>query len=119
MTPDASDGSAERSPTDPLDIESDAHLEAVRDEHDVVLVDFYADWCGPCKMLEPVLEDLASETAATVATVDVDQQQQLAGDYGVRGVPTLVFFAGGEQVEQHTGALSGDRLRSIVENYTD
>ncbi|TYL37416.1 thioredoxin [Natronococcus pandeyae] len=104
---------------DPLHVEGGDHLEAIVDEYDVVLVDFYADWCGPCKMLEPVLEELARETEGVIAKVDVDEHQQLAGAYGVRGVPTLVLFADGEQVEQHTGALPADRLRDLIEGYTE
>ncbi|SEW31523.1 thioredoxin [Natrinema salifodinae] len=107
-----------QSTDDPVRVESETHLDEIVADHDVVLADFYADWCGPCKMLEPVLEDLAEETAAVIAKIDVDQHQQLAGTYGVRGVPTLALFADGEQVEQHTGALSADRLRGLVEGYT-
>ncbi len=103
----------------PIHVEGGDHLETVVHEHDVVLVDFYADWCGPCQMLEPVLEELARETDGVIAKVDVDEHQQLAGAYGVRGVPTLVLFADGEQVEQHTGALPADRLRDLIEGYTE
>ncbi|ADD07188.1 thioredoxin (plasmid) [Natrialba magadii ATCC 43099] len=119
MTTDTDSGSTPQSPTEPLYIDGKDHLDDVVTEHDVVLVDFFADWCGPCKMLEPVLDDLASATDATIAKVDVDQHQQLAGAYGVRGVPTLVLFADGEQVEQHTGALPADRLQTLVENYSE
>ncbi|THE65856.1 thioredoxin [Salinadaptatus halalkaliphilus] len=104
---------------EPIHVEGGDHLEAIVDEHDVVLVDFYADWCGPCKMLEPVLEELARETEGVIAKVDVDEHQQLAGAYGVRGVPTLVLFADGEQVEQHTGALPADRLRDLIQGHTE
>ena len=113
--PEPSDDQTEK----PLHVESEDHLDAIVDEHDVVLVDFYADWCGPCKMLEPVLEELARETEGVIAKVDVDGLTQLAGAYGVRGVPTLVLFADGEQVEQHTGALPGDRLRGLIEGYIE
>ncbi|MXV61938.1 thioredoxin [Natronorubrum sp. JWXQ-INN-674] len=112
---DASGGSID----EPVSIESEAHLEDVTSKHDVVLVDFYADWCGPCQMLEPVLDGLAAETEAVIAKVDVDEHQQLAGSYGVRGVPTLVLYADGNQAEQHTGALPADRLRDLIEGYTE
>ncbi|TYT61266.1 thioredoxin [Natrialba swarupiae] len=115
MTTETHTGSTD----DPLPVEGADHLDAIVDEHDVVLVDFFATWCGPCKMLEPVLENLAGETDAVVAKVDVDDHQQLAGAYGVRGVPTLVLFADGEQVEQHTGALPADQLRDLIEGYTE
>ncbi|GAB7020938.1 thioredoxin [Halostagnicola bangensis] len=119
MTTDAYTGSADNPIDEPLHVESAAHLDEIVDEHDVVLVDFFATWCGPCQMLEPVLENLASETDGVIAKVDVDQHQQLAGSYGVRGVPTLALFADGEQVEQHTGALPADRLRELIDKYTE
>ncbi len=119
MTTDIDTGSTDHSPTEPLHIESEGHLDDVVADHDVVLVDFYADWCGPCQMLEPVLDGLAAETDAAIAKVDVDAHQQLAGSYGVRGVPTLVLYADGEQVEQHTGALPADRLRTLIETHTE
>ncbi|ELY44045.1 thioredoxin [Natronorubrum sulfidifaciens] len=119
MATDAHSGSPGQSPDEPVHIESKSHLDEVVADHDVVLVDFFATWCGPCQMLEPVMEGLASETDAVVAKVDVDELQQLAGAYGVRGVPTLVLFADGEQVEQHTGALPADRLRDMIEGYTE
>ena len=119
MTTDIDSGPIEYSPTDPLYIDGKDHLDDVIAEHDVVLVDFFAEWCGPCKMLEPVLDDLAGTTDATIAKVDVDQHPQLAGAFGVRGVPTLILFADGEQVEQHTGALPADRLQTLIENYSE
>ena len=119
MTTNIDSGPAEHSPTDPLHIRGKDHLDDIVAEHGVVLVDFFAEWCGPCKMLEPVLDDLAGTTDATIAKVDVDQHQHLASTYGVRGVPTLVLFADGEQVEQHTGALPADRLQTLIENYTE
>ncbi|ELY48537.1 thioredoxin [Natronolimnohabitans innermongolicus] len=119
MATDAHSGSDGASVDEPVYIEGADHLEQVVDEHDVVLVDFYADWCGPCKMLEPVLDGLASDTAAVIAKVDVDDNQPLAGEFGVRGVPTIVLFANGEQAEQHTGVLPEDRLRDLIEGYTE
>ena len=119
MTIDAYTGSTDEPIDEPLHVQGADHLDAIVDEHDVVLVDFFATWCGPCQMLEPVLEELASETDGVIAKVDVDQHQQLASAYGVRGVPTLALFADGEQVERHTGALPADRLRSLIEGYTE
>jgi thioredoxin 1 len=94
-------------------------LDALVAENDVVLADFHADWCGPCQMLEPVVERLAAETDATVAKVDVDANQQLAGAYGVRGVPTLILFADGEQVEEIVGVQGEEQLRSLIGRYTE
>lgn len=115
----ATDPKQAESAEDPVYIESDQHLEDVVTTNDVVLVDFFADWCGPCQMIEPILEQLARETDAVIAKVDVDQHQALAGSFGVRGVPTLLLYADGEQVEQHVGAMSGDQLRTLIDRYTN
>jgi len=104
---------------EPVHVDGASHLDEVVAEHDVVLTDFYADWCGPCQMLEPVVETLAAETEATVAKVDVDANQRLAQSYGVRGVPTLVLFANGEQVEEIVGMQSEDQLRALIGEYTE
>lgn len=103
--------------SDPLPIEGEDHLATIVEQHDVVLVDFFATWCGPCKMMEPVLAQLAQETDAVVAKVDVDQHQTLAASFGVRGVPTLTLFAEGEQVEEYVGAYPADHLRSEIDKY--
>jgi thioredoxin 1 len=105
--------------SEPIHIDGKADLDDVVANHDVVLADFYADWCGPCQMLEPVVETIAAETAAAVAKVDVDANQPLAGAYGVRGVPTLVLFADGEQVEEIVGVQSEAQLRSLIERYAE
>lgn len=110
---------ATKTQPDPIHVSGDAELSEVVAEYDVVLADFYADWCGPCQMLEPIVETIAAETDAVVAKVDVDANQQLAASYGVRGVPTLVLFADGEQVEEIVGVQSEDQLRSLVERYTE
>ncbi len=107
------------SPSEPVQIESEAHLDEVVGDGGVVLADFYADWCGPCQMMEPSIEAVAEESAATVAKVDVDALQQLASAYGVRGVPTLVVFADGEQVDQHVGMVGEEQLFQLVDQYAD
>ncbi|AFZ71892.1 thioredoxin [Natronobacterium gregoryi] len=119
MATDAHSGTNGTPADEPLYVDGEQHLDDVVTDHDVVLVDFYADWCGPCQMLEPVLETLAEETDAVIAKVDVDEHQLLAGDYGVRGVPTILLFADGEQVEQHVGVLPEDRLRGLIDEYTE
>jgi len=86
-----------------------------------VLVDFWAEWCGPCKMIAPALEELAEEFdgKAKIAKVNVDEQQSLAFEYGVRSIPTLLFFRGGKVVEQLVGAAPkatlANKLSGLVE----
>ena len=81
-----------------------------------VLVDFWAVWCGPCKAIAPLLEKAAEDyqDQLRIGKVDVDQNQQLAMQYQVRAIPTLLLFKGGQVVSQHTGALNRGQLDSFV-----
>ncbi|WP_440990122.1 thioredoxin [Haloarchaeobius baliensis] len=105
------------STTEPVHIESGEHLQTLLTEEDVVLVDFYADWCGPCKMLEPVVADIAAETDATVAKVDIDERQALAQENGIRGVPTLLLYANGELAERMVGVQEKSSLVDRIEQH--
>jgi thioredoxin 1 len=81
-----------------------------------VLVDFWAEWCGPCKMIAPVLDELATELGATVkiGKVNIDEHQQLASQFGVRAIPTLLIFKGGEVREQIVGMRSKRDLKESL-----
>jgi len=83
-----------------------------------VLVDFWAEWCGPCKMMAPALDELATEYTgkAKVAKVNVDEQQQLAITYRVSSIPMFLVFKGGQVVAQHVGASGGKpKLKSLID----
>ena len=82
-----------------------------------VLVDFAATWCGPCKMIAPLVEQLADEYdgRATIAKVDIDESPGVASKYGIRGVPTLLVFKGGEVVGQQVGAVPKAKLAELLE----
>jgi thioredoxin 1 len=75
-----------------------------------VLVDFSATWCGPCKILEPVLDVIAKERALPIVKVDIDASPALVTRYGVRGAPTLILFRGGQPIQKQIGATSKQRL---------
>ncbi|WP_227130711.1 thioredoxin [Halorubellus salinus] len=101
-------------PDAPVHVEGPDHLAEVTDAHDVVLVDFYADWCGPCKMVEPVVEALHEDGTAVVAKVDIDEHQALAQRQNVRGVPTMLLYVDGTPVERVVGAKDKASLEALV-----
>jgi len=77
---------------------------------DTVLVDFYADWCGPCKMVAPILEEIAQEGIVQVAKVNVDQQPKLAERFGILSIPTMIVFQDGKEKKKLIGARSKQDL---------
>jgi thioredoxin 1 len=83
-----------------------------------VLVDFWAEWCGPCKMVAPFLDDLATDMAGkvTVAKVNIDENPQTPRKYGVRGIPTMMLFKGGQVAATKIGALPKSKLYEWVES---
>lgn len=81
-----------------------------------VLVDYWAAWCGPCKMIAPMLEEVATEFAGkvTVAKLNVDENQETAAKFGIRGIPTLMLFKNGEVAATKVGALSKSQLTEFL-----
>lgn len=82
-----------------------------------VLVDFWAEWCGPCKMLAPVLDELASdyEGRLKVAKVNIDDHPKAAADFGIRAIPTVLFFRGGQVAEQMVGMKGKRDIKAIID----
>ncbi|KAG9010138.1 hypothetical protein FRB95_011576 [Tulasnella sp. JGI-2019a] len=99
------------------------HVLQAANKEKLVIVDFYADWCGPCKMISPHLEKLTSDTAETggkevdLVTVDVDAQPDLAIAHKIKSLPTVVAFRGGVQVGQFIGALPPPQLKKMVDSW--
>jgi thioredoxin 1 len=84
-----------------------------------VLVDFFADWCGPCKMMSPVLEQIAAELSGKlkVIKIDVDKNQAAAAQFKVQGVPTLILFHQGKVVWRQSGAIPANQLSQIIKQH--
>ncbi|MCK5719437.1 MAG: thioredoxin fold domain-containing protein [Thiomargarita sp.] len=86
-----------------------------------VLVDFTAEWCAPCRVMEPVLKKIAADAKErfVIVKVDTDEEQKLAGRYGVRGFPTFKLFRHGEVKDELMGAIPESLIREILERYMD
>lgn len=82
-----------------------------------VVVDFWAEWCGPCRMMSPIVDELATEYEgrAIVAKCDVEQNDDFAMKYGVRNIPTIIFLKGGQLVDKQIGACSKDALKAKLD----
>lgn len=86
--------------------------------NDLVLVDFFATWCGPCKMLGPVLEDLASDRSdVKIVKIDVDESENLARRFGIMSVPTMILFKDGKEVDKTSGYMPKELLTRWIEEH--
>lgn len=101
-----------------ITLTQDSFSKEVLEFDGVVLVDFWAQWCGPCRMQGPIIEelanDLANDSSVKIAKLDVDQAQQVAGQYGVMSIPTLMIFKGGQPVETMVGVHQKDVLKQKI-----
>jgi thioredoxin 1 len=104
---------------EPINVTDEAFEKTVIDSEMPVIVDFWAPWCGPCKMVGPILDKIAKEFAGKVivAKVNTDNDSEWANKYGVQGIPTMLFMANGKVIHQQVGALPEPMLRTVLDQF--
>ncbi len=97
---------------------TDAGFEQTISENKVVLVDFWAEWCGPCRAISPIVDELAEayEGKALIGKVDVDENPEVCDKFGIRNIPTLLFFKNGELVDKIVGAAQKAQLQEKIDS---
>ena len=97
---------------------TDSNFNDLISKNKTVLVDFWAEWCGPCRMISPIIEELANEYKGKViiGKLDVDSNQESSVKYGVRSIPTILTFKDGEIVDKQVGAVSKETLKNILDS---
>ncbi len=107
--------------TEPINVTDEAFEKTVVGSEIPVIVDFWAPWCGPCKMVGPILDKIAQEFAGKliVAKVNTDSHSEWANKFGVQGIPTMLFMSGGKVVHQQVGALPEPMLRTVLDQFLE
>ena len=100
----------------PVPLNDESFARTVQESEVPVLVDFYADWCAPCKMMAPAVDELARkyQGRALVGKLDTDRAQRTAGSFQIRGIPTVIVFGGGREVARQTGAVPAATLEALL-----
>lgn len=95
------------------------NLDELKAQGKLVIVDFWATWCGPCQRLGPIVEELATEYSdrAIIGKCNVDEEEDLPAEYGVRNIPYLLFLKDGQPVDKIVGAQSKDKIKEVIEKY--
>lgn len=109
--------SADKKKTEAAHLTADNFKSTIGKKGALVFVDFYADWCGPCKMAAPVVDKLAGEyeSKMVIAKLDVDESSQIAAEYGVMSIPTTIIFKDGEEVDRTIGFPGEDGFRKMID----
>lgn len=97
----------------------DDNIETVIEDSSIALVEFYTEWCGTCKRMKPVLEELAEDTDATILTIDIESNIETAIEFGAQSTPTFVLFVDGQPVKQLRGGQNEQTLRDLIAQYHD
>ena len=98
-----------------IDLDEKKFKKMVIDDKEEILVDFYADWCGPCKMMAPILESIAEDdNSFKVARIDTDEADDLSREYGIMSIPCIIYFKDGKEVSRSVGLVSKADLLKIV-----
>ncbi len=102
-----------------LEITTENFKTTVLDSNQVALVDFWAEWCGPCRMVGPIVDELSKEYEgkAIIGKVNVDQQRDIAANYGISSIPTILFIKGGQIVDKQVGAVPKSELKKKLDNW--
>ena len=103
--------------TAPIEVDNKTFEKAILQSDKLIMLDFWAPWCGPCKMVAPILDDLATQYSGkvTVAKVNTDENPDLAKKYGIQGIPTMIFIKQGEEVDRVVGASTASTYASKIE----
>lgn len=99
-----------------MDLTKDNFADAIKN-NDIILIDFWAEWCGPCRQLSPILDEIANENQLAIGKVNVDDNQEIANKYGITSIPTMIVFENGLPAHNIIGAMPKHRLLKELDGW--